>query len=149
MTRIEALRDNQTKRRYIVVKPPVSSNVEFYLCTFSKPATNDSSPDHLVPRSERLVPHSEHPEAYGSAIDYRVKFIEPCLLSSQKLSVSRDGSDPPTMTLTPMTAASPTASTFSLTSIGSPILAAMTDASFKQESRRQEYVFEKEEGLFN
>ncbi len=50
------------------------------------------------------------------------------------------------MTKTPITRESSTASTLSLASIGSPVLAAMTDASFKEESRRQEYRFENEDG---
>jgi len=32
VARIESMRDSQTRRRYIVIKPPASSNVEFYLC---------------------------------------------------------------------------------------------------------------------
>ena len=53
------------------------------------------------------------------------------------------------MAMTPMTTASSASSNLSLASIGSPVLAAMTDASFKEESRRQEYGFEKEDGWYN
>lgn len=38
VTRIESMRDSQTRRRYIVIKPPTSSNIEFYLCRSCSPA---------------------------------------------------------------------------------------------------------------
>lgn len=98
----------------------------------------------IVPRSERLIPHSEHPEAYGSIKSYKIKFIEPYILSSQKLSETRKALDTP-MTSTPLTTVSSAASVRSMTTIGSPFLA-INDGTLKEESRRQEYDFESEEG---
>ena len=57
---IESLRNKQTGRRYIIVSPPLSSNIKLY----------------FVPPTERVIAHSEHPQAYGSTTKHKVKFIE-------------------------------------------------------------------------
>ena len=93
---------------------------------------------------ERIIPHSEHPEAYGSTKKHRVKFIEPYLLSSHRQPASRKSSD---ASMAPITAVSSAASVFSMSSLGSPNLSAR-DGSLRDESRRHEYDFENEEGRF-
>lgn len=99
-----------------------------------------------VPPSERLIPHSEHPQAYGSTNRYRVKFIEPYRLSSQRVSTSGKQSEGDFSIATPPTVAS-SASVSSLSGMVSPALSSK-ESAFKEESRRHEYDFEREDGVF-
>ena len=90
--------------------------------------------------SERIIPHSEHPQAYGSATKYRVKFIEPYLLRSQKTSSDRQPSDASSVLSPSLTPVSSAASVTS-SSLGSPLLTTSSGV-LREESRRQEYDFE-------
>ena len=101
--------------------------------------------DSVVPHQDRVIPHSEHPEAYGSGNVKKIKFIEPFPLYSRKTSPSRRSSDALTFTCTPSSNVSSTASVRSFASIVSPILATNND-SLQDEARRHEYEFEQEEG---
>ena len=103
--------------------------------------------DSQVPRHARVVPHSEHPEAYEAGNKLKVKFIEHFPLYSIKSSASRAPSDASTLTSTPLTTVSSAASMRSLGSIGSPMLT-LNDENFQEEARRHEYNFEKEQGLY-
>ena len=93
--------------------------------------------------TDRIIPHSEHPRAYGSATKYRVKFIEPYLLRSQKTSSDRQPSDA-SSSLSP--SLTPVSSAASVTSsgLGSPILTPNSGV-LRIESGRQEYDFKSEE----
>lgn len=99
-----------------------------------------------VPPSERLIPHSEHPQAYGSTNRYRVKFIEPYRLSSQRVSASGKPIYGGFSIATPPAVAS-SASVSSLSGMVSPTLSSK-ESTFKDESLRHEYDFEKEDGAF-
>lgn len=95
----------------------------------------------LVPPIDRIIPHSEHPQAYRSTIKHRVKFIEPYLLRSQKTSSERQTSDASSVLSPSLTPVSSAASVASSRSLGSPVLTTDTGV-LKEESRRQEYDFE-------
>ena len=99
-----------------------------------------------VPPSERLIPHSEHPQAYGSTNRYRVKFIEPYRLSSQRVSAPGKQPEGGLSIATPPTVAS-SASVSSFSGMVSPTLSSK-ESAFKEESRRHEYDFEREDGVF-
>ena len=101
----------------------------------------------LVPPSDRLIPHSEHPQAYGSTSKYRVKFIEPYRLSSQRIAPPGKPSDDSLSSTSPPTIAS-SVGAFSSLGLVSPILSSK-ESAFKEESVRQEYDFEKEDGVFS
>ncbi|KAF6231112.1 hypothetical protein HO173_010612 [Letharia columbiana] len=122
---IESFRNKQTGRRYIIVSPPISSNIKLY----------------LVPPTERIIAHSEHPQAYGSTTRHRVKFIEPYLLRSQKTSSERQPTNASTALSPSLTPVSSAASIVSSRSLGSPVIA-IDGGVLKEESRRQEYDFE-------
>lgn len=92
-----------------------------------------------------MIPHSEHPEAYGAGNKYKVKFIDPFPLYSQKLSSSRRSSDTSIVTSTPPTTGSSAASIHSFSSAGSQLSAA-NDINVHEEAGRHEYDFDKEEG---
>ena len=98
-----------------------------------------------VPPSERLIPHSEHPQAYGSTNKYRVKFLEPYHLSSQRVSSLGKSADGGLSMATPSVASSSGDS--SLSGMVSPTLSSK-ESTFKDESLRHEYDFEKEDGMF-
>ena len=94
-----------------------------------------------VPPTERIIAHSEHPQAYGSTTKHRVKFIEPYILRSQKISSERRPSDVPSVLSPSLAPVSSEASVASPRNIDSPILA-INKGALKEESRRQEYDFE-------
>lgn len=122
---IKSFRNKQTGRRYIIISPPLSSNIKLY----------------LVPPTERIIAHSEHPQAYGSTATHRVKFIEPYLLRSQKVSSERQPSDASSDLSPSLTSVSSAASVASSRNLGSPILT-VNNGDLKEESRQQEYDFE-------
>ena len=150
MTTIESFRDSQTRRRFIVISPPSSSHIKLYLCMSGISLSFSVEAFELmafpVPPSERLIPHSEHPQAYGSTNRNRVKFIEPYRLSSQRVSAPGKPTDGGLSIATPPTVAS-SASVSSLSSMVSPTLSSK-ESTFKDESLRHEYDFEKEDGVF-
>ena len=94
-----------------------------------------------MPPTDRIIPHSEHPQAYGSTIKHRVKFIEPYLLRSQKVSSDRQPSDASSALSPSLTPVSSAASVASSSNLGSPVLTSHGGV-LKEESRRQEYDFE-------
>ena len=94
-----------------------------------------------VPPTERIIAHSEHPQAYGSTTKYKVKFIEPYILRSQKISSERRPSDVPSALSPSLAPVSSEASVSSSRNISSPILT-INNGVLKKESRRQEYDFE-------
>ena len=94
--------------------------------------------------TERIIPHSEHPQAYGSTVRHKVKFIEPYPLRSQKVSSDRKPSDASSVLSPSLTPVSSAASVASSRSLGSPILATNSGV-LKEESRRQEYDFQNPE----
>lgn len=125
---IESFRNKQTGHRYITISPPASSRIRLY----------------LVPLTERVIAHSEHPQAYGSSTKHRVKFIEAYPLRSQKISSERKSSDASSVRSSSLAPGSSAASVASSRSLGSP--ESTTNSSvLKEESRRQEYDFESRE----
>lgn len=94
-----------------------------------------------MPPAERIIAHSEHPQAYGSTDKHRVKFIEPYLLRSQKISSEPKPSDASLVLSPSLTSVSSAASVASSRSLGSPTLT-INNGVLKEESRRQEYDFE-------
>lgn len=88
-----------------------------------------------------MIAHSEHPQAYGSTNKHRVKFIEPYILRSQKISSERRPSDVPSFLSPSLAPVSSEASVASSRNIGSPVLTINNDV-LKEESQRQEYDFE-------
>lgn len=147
LTRIESWRDAQTMRRYMILHPPSGSNIRFFCCTFSFSEFAILA-DFLVPRQERIIAHSEHPEAYGSSDRFKVKFMKTYPLYSQKLNSSRKSSDASNFTASPLMTVSPATSIRSFASVGSPILT-MNDGNFNEEARLHEYDFENKEGQYN
>lgn len=97
-----------------------------------------------VSPTERIIAHSEHPQAYVSTTTHRVKFIEPYVLRSQKISSERRPSDVPSVLSPSLAPVSSAASIASSTNKGSPI-PTNYDGVLKEESRRQEYDFENED----
>ena len=95
----------------------------------------------LVPPTERIIAHSEHPQAYGSTTKHRVKFIESYLLRSQKISPERHPSDASTV-LSPSLTPVSSAASISGSSLGSPVFTT-NNSVLKEESRCQEYDFER------
>ncbi|CAD6593106.1 MAG: hypothetical protein ASARMPREDX12_006840 [Alectoria sarmentosa] len=122
---IESFRNKHTGRRYIIISPPISSNIKLY----------------FVPPTERIIAHSEHPQAYGSTTKHKVKFIESYLLRSQKTSPERHASDASTV-LSPSLTPVSSAASISGSSLGSPVFTTNTGV-LKEESRCQEYDFER------
>ncbi|KAL9064336.1 MAG: hypothetical protein Q9161_008936 [Pseudevernia consocians] len=122
---IESFRDKQTGRRYIVISPPTIYKTKLY----------------LIPPTERIIAHSEHPQAYGSIPKHTVKFIERYSLKSQRIPSERQPLDAPVILSPSLTPASSAASVASSRSLGSPVLIANSGA-LKEESRCQMYDFE-------
>ena len=140
---IESFRDKQTGRRYIVISPPTIYKIKLYLST-----PNFYSHVHMlisfsiaVPPTERIIAHSEHPQAYGSTPKHTVKFIERYSLRSQRIPSERQPLDAPVILSPSLTPASSAASVASSRSLGSPVLIANSGA-LKEESRCQMYDFE-------
>ena len=100
-------------------------------------------PSSAVPPTERIIPHSEHPQAYGSTTTHRVKFVEPYVLRSQKISSERRTSDVPSVLSPALAPVSSAASTASSVDKDSPI-STFHNGILKEESRRQEYDFKNE-----
>lgn len=98
----------------------------------------------LVPLTERVIAHSEHPQAYGSTTKHRVKFIEAYPLRSQKISSERKSSDASSVLSASLAPGSSAASVASSRSLGSPVFTT-NSGGLKEESRRQEYDFESRE----
>lgn len=91
------------------------------------------------PPTERIIPHSEHPQAYGSTSIHRVKFLEPYLLRSRRTSTERRISDAASvLSSSPISSAASAATSRDL---DSPVLT-INSGALKEESRRQEYDFE-------
>lgn len=126
VSKIESCRNKQTGRRYIIISPPASSKTKLY----------------FAPLTERVIAHSEHPQAYGgSTTKLKVKFIEQYSLRSQRLSSAKRPSDASTLPLPSLTSASSAASVASTPIPESPILTANSGVP-KEVSRYQEYDFE-------
>ena len=133
-----------------MISPPSSSNIKLYLCMSGIPIVYSVTAFELmacpVPPGERLIPHSEHPQAYGSTNRYRVKFIERYRLRSQRVSASGNPTDGSLSITTPPNIAS-SASVSSLSGMVSPTLSSK-ESTFRDESVHHEYDFEKEDGVF-
>lgn len=146
VSRVESFRNKQTGRRYVIISPPESFKIKLYFggSVFLRSLVHVLTFCSPVLPTERVIAHSEHPQAYGSSNTYRVKFIEPHILRSQKISSERrtsDFSSVPPPSFTPVSSATSGASS---TSPASPVLN-IDMGLLKEESRRQEYDFENEE----
>ena len=98
----------------------------------------------LAPPIERVIAHSEHPQAYGSTTTHRVKFIEAYPLRSQRISSKRKASDASSVLSPSLAPESSAASVASSRSLGSPVFAT-NFGGLKIESRTQEYDFKDKE----
>ncbi|KAM0798557.1 hypothetical protein BDR22DRAFT_371431 [Usnea florida] len=126
VSKIESCRNRQTGRRYIIISPPASSKTKLY----------------FAPLTQRVIAHSEHPQAYGgSTTKYKVKFIEQYPLRSQRLSSEKRPSDASTLPLPSLTSTPSATSVASTQILDSPILTANSSVP-KEVSRYHEYDFE-------
>ena len=145
VSKIESCRNKQTGRRYIIISPPASSKTKLYFgtstfCLLASPYANGVP--FIAPLTERVIAHSEHPQAYGgSTTKHKVKFIEQYALRSQRLSSESRLSDASTLPSPSLTSASSATSVASTQIPESPILIANSGVP-KEVSRSHEYDFE-------
>lgn len=95
-----------------------------------------------VPPTERIIAHSELPQAHGSNPKHTVKFVKPYSLRSQRIPSERQPLDASVIVSPSLTPASSAASVASSRSLGSPVLTANSGALSEVVSRCQTYNFE-------
>ena len=93
----------------------------------------------LVSHLEPLIPHTEHPTAYGGLERRMVRFLQPHTLSTQQLETCHNGSSvsSPMSTSPPRSTRSPNGTSPTMDS---------KNRLLKTESRRVEYDFEEDAG---